>query len=692
MVVDISKDPINFQIPFQSGEGTCYNIKESVYYNVPHTSMFGGKKSRKLKGGQLYNVNGEMSGPLYSNGVSLKCDKGGKRKQKGGNLGAPEKFSMFGNNDFKSGLNENFSATNMGLTYATQAGGKSKSKKSLKGGVDAATYYTNSLTGSYSPKNIDSNSVPQSDKCGGSKKKKSIKGGYEDVSGYANATNGDSAGGRSVNASLGKANGALPGRGGGIQYRGTDAPNTPANFADGSVWHPEWKYTNGGKGRKLKGGNYIPTPDAVPLSVASSEPAGVQVQMGWQEHLMKAPKTIAGNIAADLIDSAPAHTGENLKKTWNEMTAGSKKTRSRSRSKESKKGGKASRSSSKDSKKGGKISKSKESKKGGSKIKRSSSKTRKLKGGDGSSESSVADLGNRLWSGAQEIAKNVSNEGIQALPGKVGANFETAIKSLQDGGSKKRVQKSKKLHGGNEGLGQQIWGTVGDIAGKLRGEFEGSLPGNVDQNLKAALESAQTGGKKKKSHKGGNELKGAPVNDPGDIDTPGAVPMDIAARVPAGDQLQLYGDMTRMRGPRDIVMPGVGVTGGEAIQAQLGDMVGSMLGGKKKASKKESNKKNRSNKSLKSGGADSSGVGSDWSMSQMSRGPANYPDGPTADRFRYFTKTAEFIPNSMLKWYAAPISTGFQPDPNPYPMAYNSDCMDGGKGKKSRSSKKKTMI
>lgn len=76
----------------------------------------------------------------------------------------------------------------------------------------------------------------------------------------------------------------------------------------------------------------------------------------------------------------------------------------------------------------------------------------------------------------------------------------------------------------------------------------------------------------------------------------------------------------------------------------------------------------------------------------MSRGPANYPDGPTADRFRYFTKTAEFIPNSMLKWYAAPISTGFQPDPNPYPMAYNSDCMDGGKGKKSRSSKKKTMI
>ena len=675
MVVDILKDPINFQTPFQSGEGTCYPIKESVYYNVPYTTMFGGKKSRKLKGGQLYNLNGEMGGPLYSNGVNLDCQNGGKKKQKGGNLGPQEKFSMFGQDDFKSGLNENFSATNMGLTYATQAGGKSKSKKSkksLKGGIDAATYYTDSLTGSYSPKNIDSTSVPQSDKCGGSKKKKSHKGGYEDVGGYADATNGDSVGGRSVSSSLGKAQGAVPG--GGIQYRGTDAPNTPANFADGNVWHPEWKYTKGGKARKHKGGNYIPTPDSVPLSVASSEPAGVQVQMGWQDHIMKAPKTIARNLAADFIHSTPALTGEHLKKTWSDMTAGSKKTRSRSSSRDSKKGGKTSRSSSKSTKKGGSKTKT--------------SKTRKLKGGNSDYKSSVADLGDRLWMGAQEVAKNVSNEGIQALPGNVGANFETALKSLQ-GGSKK---KSKKLSGGNQGLGTIIWETAGNIAGKLRGEFEGSLPKNIDVNLKAALEKSQSGGKKKRSHKGGNELTGAPLNESGDIETPGAVPMDIAARVPAGDQDQLYGNMTRMRGPRDIVMPGVGVPGGEAIQAQLGDMVGSMLGGKKKASKKESNKKKRSNKSLKSGGADSSGVGSDWSLSQMSRGPVNYPDGPTADRFRYFTKTAEFIPNSMLKWYAAPISTGFQPDPNPYPMAYNSDCMDGGKGKKSRSSKKKTLI
>jgi hypothetical protein len=128
-----------------------------------------------------------------------------------------------------------------------------------------------------------------------------------------------------------------------------------------------------------------------------------------------------------------------------------------------------------------------------------------------------------------------------------------------------------------------------------------------------------------------------------------------------------------MKGARDIVMPGTGALGGEAIQAQLG----MMDGGKR-------SKKSRSYRS-RGGDGDSGGVGSDFAMVLASRGPANYPDGPSADRFRIFNKTGDFIPNSMLKFAAAPILTGYQKDPNPYPAAYNSYV-----GGKKRSSSKKS--
>jgi hypothetical protein len=73
------------------------------------------------------------------------------------------------------------------------------------------------------------------------------------------------------------------------------------------------------------------------------------------------------------------------------------------------------------------------------------------------------------------------------------------------------------------------------------------------------------------------------------------------------------------------------------------------------------------------GGNDSAGVGSDFALTLASRGPANYPDAKSADLFRFFNKTSEFIPNSELKYAAAPISTGYSPDQNPYPLAYNDD-------------------
>jgi hypothetical protein len=120
--------------------------------------------------------------------------------------------------------------------------------------------------------------------------------------------------------------------------------------------------------------------------------------------------------------------------------------------------------------------------------------------------------------------------------------------------------------------------------------------------------------------------------------------------------------------------------------------------GTKKATKPRSSSKGTKSKSKTSsqkhkGGDDSAGGGSDFATTLDSRGPANYPDGKSADLFRIFNKTSEFIPNSMLKYAAAPVSTGYSPDPNPYPRAFNDDFIGGTKkkkpAKKSTSSKSK---
>ena len=100
----------------------------------------------------------------------------------------------------------------------------------------------------------------------------------------------------------------------------------------------------------------------------------------------------------------------------------------------------------------------------------------------------------------------------------------------------------------------------------------------------------------------------------------------------------------------------------------------SMMGGYKRKSRK------------------SKGGSSDFATTLSSRGPINYPDQPTADRFRYFNKTGTYIPNSQLQYAVAPISTGYSADQNSYPLAYN-DYMGGAgaakKKKKSTAAKKK---
>ena len=110
---------------------------------------------------------------------------------------------------------------------------------------------------------------------------------------------------------------------------------------------------------------------------------------------------------------------------------------------------------------------------------------------------------------------------------------------------------------------------------------------------------------------------------------------------------------------------------------------------KPKTSKPKGTKKTSKPKRKLKGGDDSAGTGSDFATTLASRGPCNYPDGKSADLFRIFNKTSEFIPNSMLKYAAAPVSTGYAPDPNPYPRAFNDDFI-GGTKKAKKSAKKST--
>ena len=126
------------------------------------------------------------------------------------------------------------------------------------------------------------------------------------------------------------------------------------------------------------------------------------------------------------------------------------------------------------------------------------------------------------------------------------------------------------------------------------------------------------------------------------------------------------------------------LTGDTAVKEHYSKLDGQLDGGSSKKKKVSKQK----------GGDDSAGTGSDFKTTLASRGPSNYPDAKSADLFRIFNKTGEFIPNSMLKYAAAPVSTGYAPDPNPYPLAYNDDFIGGTKkakkpAKKSSSSKTK---
>jgi hypothetical protein len=163
----------------------------------------------------------------------------------------------------------------------------------------------------------------------------------------------------------------------------------------------------------------------------------------------------------------------------------------------------------------------------------------------------------------------------------------------------------------------------------------------------------QTGGRYKKySKKGGNS-----------IFTPGgnfsSLPAEIATQMDSRVQAQHI--PKGVFGMKEL-------SGVDAQMAASRSVINMMSGGRKKSSKK-----------LKGGV-------SDYATTLSSRGPINYPDNLSAQRFRYFNKTGTYIPNSMLQYAAAPISTGYECDQNSYPMAYNDYI--GGTRKKAPANKK----
>jgi len=178
---------------------------------------------------------------------------------------------------------------------------------------------------------------------------------------------------------------------------------------------------------------------------------------------------------------------------------------------------------------------------------------------------------------------------------------------------------------------------------------------SIPLEITESFASMMSGGRYKKySKKGGNYIFTPGANfssQPPEIAT--MTPLAQAQHIPEGGY-----DMKDMSG----------------VDAQMAAsdplLVDIMSGGRKKSSRK-----------LKGGV-------SDFATTLASRGPINYPDALSAQRFRYFNKTGTFIPNTMLQYAAAPISTGYEADQNPYPMAYNDYI--GGAAKKTGPAKKKT--
>jgi hypothetical protein len=287
--------------------------------------------------------------------------------------------------------------------------------------------------------------------------------------------------------------------------------------------------------------------------------------------------------------------------------------------------------------------------------------------------------------------------------GKGGAKAKKPTKKPSTKKPVKKASSGKKKRGGTDSFDEFAklnislpWATQAGGT-ELASEYYTSLQQGSYAPYNASKDEKCGGGRKKRVHCGGigmGEAEGRMGGSMGRMDGSMAAANSATKGGGCGCGLKMKTSGTK-RGGSDGYYADT-LTGDDPVVETEDRLDGQLDGGAKKKKKSTSSKtKSKSKTSRKhKGGDDSAGTGSDFATTLASRGPANYPDGKSADLFRIFNKTSEFIPNSMLKYAAAPVSTGYAPDPNPYPRAFNDDFIGGTKkskkpAKKSTSSKSK---
>jgi hypothetical protein len=94
--------------------------------------------------------------------------------------------------------------------------------------------------------------------------------------------------------------------------------------------------------------------------------------------------------------------------------------------------------------------------------------------------------------------------------------------------------------------------------------------------------------------------------------------------------------------------------------------------------------KPKSSRKLK-GGDDSAGGGSDFATTLASWGPVNTTSVTDKAYFGIFNKSTPYMSKKeLIECGVAPVSTGYAPDPNPYPRAFNDHLLGGTKKSKAK--------
>jgi hypothetical protein len=566
-------DPlVSFNAPFQSGDGLCYPIYPMNYYKTETSPMFGGRKksqnSQKYKKGQKggnticdysqpSTIN-DYPGDAYLSSLDQRYALTGS--------GVPQAMNP---------LTENFLSNNIGITYATQAGGKRKNKK---GGIGAGSF--DGQIGALQGK--------QNENSGTLNRAQSQRGGYNVVA-------------------------------------EEEMMRMSSLLSDSGPMQGMYPVLSGGKYRKYnkKGGNYV---------VA-------------EEEMMR--------MSSLLSDSKP--------------TQGMYPVLS-----------------------GGKYRKY--NKKGGNMASGMPPGTPSLPLGVMLPDASTAPAGYGT-AGSGTAGSGVAGSGMPpptslgTFPN-VAAAGTTGMPPPTSLGTFPNVAAA-----GTTGMPPPTsLGTFPNVAAAgTTGASPATDATGMTPEVAAAIaamaagRTVMSGGRYKKySKKGGNY-----------IFTPGA---NFSSQ-PAGIATQMDPLAQAQHPPKGMK----DMSGVDAQMAASSSFLDIMSGGRKKSSRKlrggnsdyamdDISELNAQIEEIMSGGRKKSsrklkGGVSDFATTLSSRGPINYPDQPSADRFRYFNKTGSFIPNSQLQYAAAPISTGYETDPNPYPMAYNDYI--GGTAKNNKPAKKK---